>query len=159
MKKIVLLCCCLFAGLAQAQWFEERQEDLGPLVPGAPVERVLLDSAPVGATDEAMADPAAYARQRADTEALTAISRKIRLFMGKSAAAYPRQAEVTIEAALFPNGRALFPRVARSSGNRELDQAVLQALRRAEPLPVPPSMIEADAGQLIRLVFRPHPRS
>ncbi|KAF7599286.1 MAG: hypothetical protein CGU28_05925 [Candidatus Dactylopiibacterium carminicum] len=160
MKRIVgFICAGLISGLVQAQWLDEGQESLGPLVPGEPVERVLFDSRPVGEGSDEAPPSEALARRQADSEALVAISRKLRLHVGKLAADYPRNAEVVIEAALFPNGRALFPRVARSSGYKALDEAVLQALRRAEPLPVPPSMIEADAGQLIRLVFRPHPRS
>lgn len=90
-----------------------------------------------------------------DAEVMQAIGQKLRREVGELKGSFTPQTKVVIEAALFPTGRALFARVASSSGNKALDQQVLSAFRRAEPFPVPPSVREADSYQLIKLVFRP----
>ncbi|MEN3112838.1 TonB family protein [Uliginosibacterium paludis] len=80
------------------------------------------------------------------------VRRNIRLPRGSK---FPPHAEVTIETMLSPRGYVMSPRVARSSGYKALDQAVMDALRRAQPLPVTPAMREKDASELLRLRFRP----
>lgn len=83
------------------------------------------------------------------------ISEKLRVNLVLPKGKFQKNAEVAIEAALTPKGRVLGPRIARSSGSKPLDNAVLVALRRAEPLPVPRSIRESDSTQTIKLVFRP----
>jgi protein TonB len=80
------------------------------------------------------------------------VRRNIRLPHGTR---FPAHAEVTIETMLSPRGYVMSPRVARSSGYKALDQAVIDALRRAQPLPVTPAMREKDTSEMLRLRFRP----
>ncbi len=80
------------------------------------------------------------------------VRRNIRLPRGSQ---FPAHAEVTIETMLSPRGYVMSPRVARSSGYKALDQAVLDALRRAQPLPVTPAMRETDSSEMLKLRFRP----
>lgn len=61
---------------------------------------------------------------------------------------YPARAkskgeEGTVQVAftIDPSGRVTSSRVARSSGNPELDKAALDMLRRASPVPAPPKEI------------------
>lgn len=84
-----------------------------------------------------------------------AIANKLRANLVLPRGSYPKSAAVTLEAALTPKGAVLGARVARSSGYKTLDEAVLKALRRAEPLPVTRSIRESDSLQRINLVFRP----
>ena len=140
---------------------EEHEMPAEPELAGERVERPMLqsllpDGSPAEAEDTNPGQPRAW---RSDAEAMSAIALKLRVAVGAVKTRYPRNAQVVLEAALFPNGRVLFPRVARSSGDKALDERVLRALRRAEPLPVPPSVSEGDAAQIIRLVFRPSARS
>ncbi|MBS1209450.1 MAG: TonB terminal [Proteobacteria bacterium] len=90
-----------------------------------------------------------------DLAVARAISAKLRANLILPKGKFPKDAEVVIEAALTPGGRTIGARVARSSGHPALDKSVLAALRRAEPLPVPGSIREADTSQTIKLVFRP----
>jgi len=94
-------------------------------------------------------------KNTSDAAVARAISAKLRANLLLPKGKYPKEAEVVIEAALTPGGRTMGARVARSSGYAALDKAVLAALRRAEPLPVPSSIRESDSSQTIKLVFRP----
>lgn len=84
-----------------------------------------------------------------------AIANKLRANLVMPRGSYPKNAAVTLEAALTPHGAVLGARVARSSGYKAVDEAVLKALRRAEPLPVTQTMRDSDSLQRINLVFRP----
>ncbi|MDP5241035.1 TonB family protein [Uliginosibacterium sp. 31-16] len=83
------------------------------------------------------------------------ISDKLRRNLKLPKGSFPKTAEVTLEAVLAPTGYVLGPRIARTSGYKALDQAVLAALKRAQPLPVTASIKESDTSQTLRLVFRP----
>lgn len=150
-----LLALC-FSAMVQAQVVDES----GGIVQA--VERAVLVSQPLEASAQrsaAAVEAPSSAPNRlwaTDAEAVWAIAQKLRLAVGVVKGAYPRNAKVVLEAALFPTGRTLFARIAKSSGFRALDQQVLHALQRAEPLPVPPSVAEADAVQIIRLVYSPY---
>ncbi len=50
------------------------------------------------------------------------------------------EGKVTVDFVIGPGGRLLESRVGASSGFEELDQAALEAVRRAEPFPAPPAM-------------------
>lgn len=155
----------LALGLAWPLWVNAQEFEAAaePELAGERVERAVLQSTPLdesrAETALAEVEPGAAREWRTDAEAMYAIARKLRFEVGAVQGSYPRNVQVVLEAALFPNGRVLFPRIARSSGYKALDERVLRALRRAEPLPVPPSVTAGDAAQVIRLVFRPFSRS
>lgn len=50
-----------------------------------------------------------------------------------------REGRVTVDFVLGPGGRLLDARVGKSSGSEDLDQAALEAVRRAAPFPEPPA--------------------
>lgn len=90
-----------------------------------------------------------------DAAVARAIASKLRANLVLPRGSFPRTASVTLEAMLTPRGAVLGARVSRSSGFKAVDEAVLKALRRAEPLPVTQAMIDSDSLQRIALVFRP----
>jgi len=94
-------------------------------------------------------------KNTSDAAVARAISGKLRANLVLPKGKFPKDAEVVIEAALTPGGRTIGARVARSSSYPVLDKAVLAALHRAEPLPVPSSIRESGSVQTIKLVFRP----
>lgn len=90
-----------------------------------------------------------------DADVARAISDRLRRNLRLPRGSFPRQAEVTVETMLAPNGYIMSPRIARSSGYKALDEAVMDAMKRAQPLPVTRAMREQDNSQLLRLRFRP----
>lgn len=96
-----------------------------------------------------------YHEAASDADVARSISDRLRRNLKLPHGNFPRKAEVTVEAMLAPNGYLMSPRVARSSGYKALDEAVLGALRRAQPLPVTRAMREHDNAQLLKLRFRP----
>lgn len=90
-----------------------------------------------------------------DADVVRSISDRLRRNLKLPRGNFPRKAEVTVEAMLAPNGYLMSPRIARSSGYKALDEAVLTALKRAQPLPVTSAMREQDQSQLLKLRFRP----
>lgn len=90
-----------------------------------------------------------------DADVARAISDRLRRNLRLPHGNFPRLAEVTVETMLAPNGYIMSPRIARSSGYKALDEAVLAAMKRAQPLPVTRAMREQDNSQLLRLRFRP----
>lgn len=90
-----------------------------------------------------------------DAAVARAISNKLRANLAMPRTAFPKNAAVTLEAMLAPNGTVFGARVTKGSGYKALDEAVLKALRRAEPLPVTQAMRDTDSLQRITLVFRP----
>lgn len=90
-----------------------------------------------------------------DADVVRAISEKLRHNLKVPRGVFPKTAEVTVEAMLAPSGHIMSPRVAKSSGYKALDAAVLRALSRAQPLPVTRAMRESGASQRLKLRFRP----
>src|SRR5690606_26767418 len=67
------------------------------------------------------------------------ISEKIRRYVVKDPCASLANPEIVFEAVLLPDGNTLQPpRIKRSSGSPACDDAVLRAVIRAQPLPLPP---------------------
>lgn len=127
-------------------------------VPAPAAAPAAAQSAPAARQPEAAADGVQVKGQLNDTpeaSVATQISNKLRAHLRLPKGVFPKNAEVVIEAALAPNGNVLAPRVARSSGYKSLDEAVLRALQKSQPLPVPAGVRDADQSMPIRLVFRP----
>ena len=85
------------------------------------------------------------------------ISDKIRRYVNKEPCASLGNPEITFAAVLLPDGNTLdSPRVLRSSGNAACDQAVLRAVLRAQPLPLPPDPALFAKFRELNLQFRPN---
>ena len=68
-------------------------------------------------------------------------------------------AEIVVRLALDDSGRVASATILRSSGREPFDQAALDMVRRADPVPKPPSVV-AEAGLTFALpvIFRPAAR-
>lgn len=87
----------------------------------------------------------------------TRISEKIKRYVNKEPCAALGNPEITFETVLMPDGNTLdSPKVLRSSGNAACDQAVLRAVLRAQPLPLPPDPTLFAKFRELRLEFRPN---
>lgn len=86
------------------------------------------------------------------------IADKIKRFVIKDPCAPLGNPEITFEVTLFPDGNTLGePIVRRSSGSAACDQAVLRAVVRAQPLPLPPKERELfNEFRNLNLKFRPN---
>lgn len=86
------------------------------------------------------------------------IAEKIKRFVVKDPCAPLGNPEITFEVTLFPDGNTLSePVVRRSSGSAACDQAVLRAVIRAQPLPLPPKERELFSEfRNLNLRFKPN---
>jgi colicin import membrane protein len=85
------------------------------------------------------------------------ISDKIRRYVVKDPCASLGNPEIIFEAILLPDGNTLQPpRIKRSSGSAACDDAVLRAVIRAQPLPLPPDPVLVAQFRELSLNFRPN---
>lgn len=85
------------------------------------------------------------------------ISDKIRRYVVKDPCAALGNPEIVFEAVLLPDGNTLQPpRIKRSSGSAACDDAVLRAVIRAQPLPLPPDPVLMAQFRELNLNFRPN---
>ncbi len=85
------------------------------------------------------------------------ISDKIRRYVNKEPCAPLGNPEIVFEAVLLPDGNLLPPpRIRRSSGNAACDDAVLRAVMRAQPLPLPADPVLFARFRELNLQFRPN---
>lgn len=85
------------------------------------------------------------------------ISDKIRRYVVKDPCAPLGNPEIVFEAVLLPDGNTLRPpRIKRSSGSPACDDAVLRAVIRAQPLPLPPDPVLMAQFRELNLEFRPN---
>jgi colicin import membrane protein len=85
------------------------------------------------------------------------ISDKIRRYVVKDPCAPLGNPEIVFEAVLLPDGNTLQPpRIKRSSGSAACDDAVLRAVIRAQPLPLPPDPVLMAQFRELNLNFRPN---
>jgi colicin import membrane protein len=85
------------------------------------------------------------------------ISDKIRRYVVKDPCAALGNPEIVFEAVLLPDGNTLAPpRIKRSSGSAACDDAVLRAVIRAQPLPLPPDPVLMAQFRELNLNFRPN---
>jgi colicin import membrane protein len=85
------------------------------------------------------------------------ISDKIRRYVVKDPCAALGNPEIVFEAVLLPDGNTLQPpRIKRSSGSAACDDAVLRAVIRAQPLPLPPDPVLLAQFRELNLNFRPN---
>ena len=85
------------------------------------------------------------------------ISDKIRRYVVKDPCAPLGNPEIVFEAILLPDGNTLQPpRIKRSSGSAACDDAVLRAVIRAQPLPLPPDPVLVSQFRELNLNFRPN---
>ena len=82
---------------------------------------------------------------------------KIRRYVNREPCAVLGNPEIVFEAVLLPDGNLLPPpRIKRSSGNAACDDAVLRAVMRAQPLPLPPDPALFARFRELNLQFRPN---
>jgi colicin import membrane protein len=85
------------------------------------------------------------------------ISDKIRRYVVKDPCVSLGNPEIVFEAVLLPDGNTLQPpRIKRSSGSAACDDAVLRAVIRAQPLPLPPDPVLMAQFRELNLNFRPN---
>lgn len=127
----------------------------GPIVanpaPPAPVVSAPSVSVPVAGPPAPTPPPAAAKTGRSHSVAYSALVRRHL----ESFKAYPRSAKrrreegtATLTFVIDRQGRVLTARLAKSSGHEALDQAALEMVQAADPLPVPPPDI---AGERIEM--------
>lgn len=63
--------------------------------------------------------------------------------------------EAEFDVILIPGGEVLDVRLRKSSGNKAYDEAVERAIRKAQPLPIPPDPAQFQQFRELRLAFRP----
>jgi len=83
------------------------------------------------------AEAAASAQSKLMAAYVDKIASKVRRFIVEPPGV-PRTATAIFEVVLIPGGDVLSVRLLKSSGNAPYDEAVERAIRRAEPLPIPP---------------------
>lgn len=85
------------------------------------------------------------------------ISDKIRRYVVKDPCAPLGNPSIVFEAIVLPDGNTLQPpRIKRSSGSAACDDAVLRAVIRAQPLPLPPDPVLVAQFRELNLDFRPN---
>jgi colicin import membrane protein len=85
------------------------------------------------------------------------IAEKIKRFVVKDPCAPLGNPEITFEVTLFPDGNTLGePVIRRSSGSAACDQAVLRAVVRAQPLPLPKERELFNEFRNLNLRFKPN---
>ena len=63
--------------------------------------------------------------------------------------------EAEFDVILLPGGEVLDVRLRKSSGNKAYDEAVERAIRKAQPLPIPPDPTQFQQFRELKLAFRP----
>ncbi|MPZ43942.1 MAG: cell envelope integrity protein TolA [Betaproteobacteria bacterium] len=106
---------------------------------------------------EALRQQQASAQAKMVDEYKRRISDKIRRYVVKDPCASLGNPEIVFEAILLPDGNTLQPpRIKRSSGSAACDDAVLRAVIRAQPLPLPPDPVLMAQFRELNLNFRPN---
>jgi colicin import membrane protein len=106
---------------------------------------------------EALRQQQASAQAKMVDEYKRRISDKIRRYVVKDPCASLGNPEIVFEAILLPDGNTLQPpRIKRSSGSAACDDAVLRAVIRAQPLPLPPDPVLIAQFRELNLNFRPN---
>lgn len=101
----------------------------------------------------------ASATEYSDTqELIRAIQRKVRAHMILPNIALPEDTRTDVSFALSSSGEVLDPQVVRSSGVHSVDQAVVNAVRHAAPLPILNEWKALKAPQRITLIAHPFQR-
>ena len=99
-------------------------------------------------------EAAAQARQVNDFKAR--IIAKIRRYLNNQACLPLTSPKVAYDVTLMPTGQLLLePKLVKSSGGAQCDQAIERAIRRAEPLPLPDASLFSQFREL-HLEFRPN---
>lgn len=85
------------------------------------------------------------------------INAKIKRFINNQPCLPLVDPEVRYSVTLMPTGQLLMePKLVKSSGNATCDQAIERAIRRAEPLPLPPDPALFREFRELSLVFEPN---
>lgn len=100
-------------------------------------------------------EAAAQAKQVNDFKAR--INAKIRRYINNQACLPLNSPKVAYDVTLMPTGQLLVdPKLVKSSGNTQCDEAIERAIRRAEPLPLPPEASLFSQFRELHLEFRPN---
>lgn len=85
------------------------------------------------------------------------INAKIRRYLNNQACLPLTNPEAAYDVTLMPTGQLLLdPKLVKSSGSAQCDTAIERAIRRAEPLPLPPDAALYRKFRELNLVFRPN---
>ncbi|MGH8618064.1 MAG: cell envelope integrity protein TolA [Burkholderiales bacterium] len=122
-------------------------------------EQTKTDAAARAAKDQADAQAraaaaAASAQAQLQGKYIAAIREKIKRFviLPPNIQGNP---EGEFDVILLPGGEVLDVRLRKSSGNKAYDEAVERAIRKAQPLPIPPDPTQFQQFRELRLAFRP----
>ncbi|MCC6533273.1 MAG: TonB C-terminal domain-containing protein [Burkholderiales bacterium] len=119
-------------------------------------ERARLEKEQQEAIERLQQQQAAALNKQVD-EYRSRISEKIRRYVNKEPCASLGSTEIVFEAILLPDGNVLPPpRIRRSSGNAACDDAVMRAVMRAQPLPLPRDPALFARFRELNLQFRPN---
>lgn len=100
-------------------------------------------------------EAAAQARQVNDFKAR--INAKIRRYLNNQACLPLNNPKAAYDVTLMPTGQLLLdPKLVKSSGSTQCDAAIERAIRRAEPLPLPPDTALFSQFRELHLEFRPN---
>jgi colicin import membrane protein len=107
------------------------------------------------AAEEAARQQAAAARVEADY--IGRITAKVKQYLNRQPCLPLGNPEALYEVRLMPTGQLLVdPRLKKTSGNAQCDQAIERAILRAQPLPLPPDPALFDRFRELELKFRPN---
>lgn len=85
------------------------------------------------------------------------INAKIKRFINNQSCSALSEPKVEYDVTLMPTGQLLLdPKLVRSSGSPQCDQAIERAIRKAEPLPLPPDASLFSQFRELHLTFRPN---
>jgi colicin import membrane protein len=100
-------------------------------------------------------EAAAQTRQVNDFKAR--INAKIRRYLNNQACLPLNNPKAAYDVTLMPTGQLLLdPKLVKSSGSTQCDAAIERAIRRAEPLPLPPDTALFSQFRELHLEFRPN---
>jgi colicin import membrane protein len=134
---------------AQAQADAKAQKDA--LVKQAEADRMRREQEELG---RKAAEAAASAQAKLLASHIDKIRGKVRRFIVEPPGVSPN-ATAEFDVVLIPGGDVLSVKLRKSSGNALYDEAVERAIRRAEPLPIPPEPQLFPQFRTLLLQFRP----
>jgi colicin import membrane protein len=136
---------------AQAQAQADAKAQKEALAKQAEADRIRREQEELG---RKAAEAAASAQAKLMASHIDKIRAKVRNFIVEPPGVPPK-ATAEFDVVLIPGGDVLSVKLRRSSGNALYDEAVERAIRRAEPLPIPPEPQLFPQFRTLLLQFRP----
>jgi len=136
---------------AQAQSQADAKAQKDALAKQAEADRIRREQEELG---RKAAEAAASAQAKLLASHIDKIRAKVRNFIVEPPGVPPK-ATAEFDVVLIPGGDVLSVKLRKSSGNALYDEAVERAIRRAEPLPIPPEPHLFPQFRTLLLQFRP----